>query len=132
MLLSQYIINLDFYMGLFSALIGCSIRYGDEYKKGKAKLLYYLIDAVTAIALGSVVYMYVTTEFGLSVVYAWLLNLVIGHVGSSILQVFYNVVIFNLSRNIKGMSEEYIKQLTNKMGEQDNDNQPIDDTKNIR
>lgn len=78
-------------LGVIAAFGGCSIRYGDLYKRGKLKIKYYLVDALTAIFLGAFMYAYLVKDLGISTIHASLFNIIVGNLGSKAISLVCNI-----------------------------------------
>ncbi len=90
-------INIEFFLGVFAAFGGCSIRYGELYKQNKVNLKFYIVDALTAIFLGAFNYVYLVQDLKVSPLDACLFNIIIGNLGSRAITVLCNIVKKQLS-----------------------------------
>ncbi len=84
--------NQGLLLGVIAAFGGCSIRYGELYKRGKLNLKFYLVDALTAIFLGAFMYAYLVKDLGISMIHASLFNIVVGNLGSKSMTILSNFV----------------------------------------
>ena len=91
-MLSTILNNPDFLLGILAAFGGCSIRYGEYYKKNKVNVKFYLVDALTAVFLGAYVYIYLVQDLGVSAINACLFNIIVGNLGSRAITVVCNLV----------------------------------------
>lgn len=79
--------NKELLLGMFTAFGGCSIRYGELYKRGKLHIKFYLVDSLTAIFIGAFMYLYLVTDLGVSPMHAVLFNILVGNLGSRIVTI---------------------------------------------
>lgn len=85
-------INIEFFLGVFAAFGGCSIRYGEYYKENKVNFKFYLIDAFTAIFLGAFNYIYLVQDLQVSPINACLFNIIVGNLGSRAITIICEIV----------------------------------------
>ncbi len=90
-------------LGVFAAFGGCSIRYGEYYKRGKLNLKFYFVDALTAIFLGAFVYVYLVHDLEISVLHASLFNIIIGNLGSRIITLACNLFKSNFKNSLNNL-----------------------------
>lgn len=84
--------NPDFLLGVLAAFGGCSIRYGEYYKRNKVNIRFYIIDALTAVFLGAYTYIYLTQDLEVSAINACLFNIIVGNLGSRAITVVCNLL----------------------------------------
>ncbi len=84
--------NQGLLLGVIAAFGGCTIRYGELYKRGKLNIKFYLVDAVSAVFIGAFMYAYLVKDLGISVIHASLFNILIGNLGSKAITLVCNIV----------------------------------------
>ena len=81
-------------LALIAAVGGCMVRQSTEYKTGKViKWQFLVIDWGIALFLGFYTFWYITDEIETSLINACLINIIVGYLGSKVIEISKGMVL---------------------------------------
>lgn len=98
-------------LGIFASFLGCSVRYRDLFRQHKATLLYFVMDSSLACAIGFFTYVYLTQQLKASYLDAALINILVGALGSKVIDIASKVFKVQLTKYTKLMLETIVKDM---------------------